>query len=87
MPEEELGKSSTDRHPGCARSDNRASVHLPALIVTIVQIRVRDIAVIGMSVSGKPTSPCDGTPANHSTNDIHQSVLVTVKNPMCMIRS
>ena len=24
------------RHPACARSDNRASVHLPALIVTIV---------------------------------------------------
>ena len=36
VAEEELGKTSTERHPGCARSDNRASVHLPALIVTIV---------------------------------------------------
>jgi hypothetical protein len=37
VPEEELGKTSTDQHPGCARSDNRVSVHLPALIVTIVR--------------------------------------------------
>ena len=40
VPEEEVGKTSTDRHTGCAGSDNRVSVHLPARIVTIVIVRV-----------------------------------------------
>ena len=59
VPEEELGKSSTDRHPGCARSDNRASVHLRALIVTIVPLQAdaNDPSTLNWWPKRTPSSP------------------------------
>ena len=39
---EELGKSSTDRHPGCARSETVLLFTSPRFIVTIVRPQLPD---------------------------------------------